>query len=71
MSEALHTDGNWVLERKTVLNDPKVYTYIKHTTCPKYGPYRHGDIIDMACNGCKEAAPEGLRALYHFMVWDE
>ena len=71
MSRILHTDGNWVLEQDTVLSDPKVYTHIKHTTCSKYGAYRHGAFIDMPCSDCKEAAPEGLIALYHLMVWDE
>lgn len=71
MSVTLYVEGNWTLERGTVVSDPKVYTYIKHTTCATHGPYRHGSILEMVCSGCKEAAPEGLIALYHFMVWEE
>ena len=72
MSVTLYVDGNWTLVKDTSGHTDMFY--IIHTGClnPLHGKtYRYDKIIDTKCHFCDEAAPEGLRALYHLMVWDE
>ncbi len=72
-SEVLHADGNWVLTREH-FGGPYSRLYIMHVGCPSpghLGPYRSRLILNMECDGCKETAPEGLKALYLLMTWDD
>ncbi|KKK82339.1 hypothetical protein LCGC14_2804380 [marine sediment metagenome] len=71
--EVLYVDGNWELCRGTVISDTNDRIYIVHTNCNEFGEgretFRLGIVIDKICPACDEAAPEGLRALYHLMTW--